>query len=131
MSAAVGEVTSLIPGPTCPNGSVGLISNVATRPHARGRGLASACTEASSRWFEDETDVTRIDLFATEAGALIYRTRGFTTSPFPAMRRSLPADPSAPAPFRPDPAPLRFAPEHLREPSIVRDGVGEGRAGMP
>jgi len=90
VSGAVGEVTSLIPGPSCPNGSVGLISNVATLPHARGRGLAAACTEALVAWFEDETDVTRIDLFATEAGALIYRTRGFATSPFPAMRRAIP-----------------------------------------
>lgn len=36
----VGEVTSLIPGPGTPNGSVGLISNVATFPTYRGRGLA-------------------------------------------------------------------------------------------
>ncbi len=87
VSAAVGEVTSLIPGPTCPNGSVGLVSNVATLPRARGRGHAAACTDALLRWFEDGTDVTRVDLFATEAGSVIYRARGFATSAFPAMRR--------------------------------------------
>jgi GNAT superfamily N-acetyltransferase len=90
VSGAVGEVTALIPGPSCPNGSVGLVSNVATVPAARGRGYAGACTDALIRWFEGETDVTRIDLFATEAGSLIYRTRGFTASAFPALRRTVP-----------------------------------------
>ncbi len=88
-SGAVGEVTRLTPGPSCPNGSVGLISNVATLTGFRGRGLAAACTEDLVRWFEGSTDVTRIDLFATETGSLIYRSRGFSTSPFPAMRRSV------------------------------------------
>ncbi len=89
VSAAVGEVTALIPGPSCPNGSVGLVSNVATLPAARGRGYAAACTDDVLRWFEAGTAVTRIDLFATEAGAHIYRTRGFATSPFPSMRRAV------------------------------------------
>lgn len=89
VSSAVGEVTTLIPGPSCPNGLVGLLSNVATLPHARGRGLAAACTDAVLGWFADRTEVTRVDLFATEEGARIYRSRGFDTSPFPAMRRTV------------------------------------------
>jgi GNAT superfamily N-acetyltransferase len=88
-SGAVGEVTALIPGPTCPNGSVGLISNVATFEPHRGRGLAAACTDDVLRWFAERTDVTRVDLFATEAGARLYRPRGFSASPFPAMRRTV------------------------------------------
>ena len=63
---AVGEVTALIPGPNTVNGSVGLISNVATRHAWRGRGLAAACTDDLLRWFEHDTDVTRVDLFATQ-----------------------------------------------------------------
>jgi hypothetical protein len=43
-SAVVGEVTSLIPGPGTPNGSVGLVSNVATFPTYRG-GLAGLVTD--------------------------------------------------------------------------------------
>ncbi len=89
-SCAVGEVTALIPGPGCPNGSVGLVSNVATLPPYRGRGLAGACTEDLLAWFVESTDVTRVDLFATEAGARLYRDRGFATSAFPTMRRSVP-----------------------------------------
>ena len=66
---AVGEVTALIPGPHVVNGSVGLISNVATVHAWRGRGLAAACTDDLLRWFEHDTDVGRVDLFATESGS--------------------------------------------------------------
>ncbi|PKW26051.1 GNAT family N-acetyltransferase [Phycicoccus duodecadis] len=90
VAGAVGEVTALIPGPGCPNGSVGLVSNVATLPEHRGQGLAAACTDALLAWFTERTDVTRVDLFATEAGARIYSTRGFVTGTFPAMRRPVP-----------------------------------------
>ncbi len=85
VSGAVGEVTALIPGPNTVNGSVGLISNVATLHPWRGRGLAAACTDDLLRWFERDTDVTRVDLFATRFGAPIYAARGFTVREFPAM----------------------------------------------
>jgi GNAT superfamily N-acetyltransferase len=90
VSGAVGEVTALIPGPGAPNGSVGLISNVATLPGYRGGGLASAVTDALLEWFRDETDVTRVDLFATPGGEAIYTPRGFARRDFPPM--SLPVD---------------------------------------
>lgn len=86
VASAVGEVTRLIPGPSTPDGAVGLVSNVATLPGHRGRGLATACTDAVLDWLVTETGVTRIDLFATPDGARIYAARGFVTSPFPAMR---------------------------------------------
>ena len=89
---AVGEVTALIPGPNTVNGSVGLISNVATVHGFRGRGLAAACTDHLLRWFEHDTDVTRVDLFATEGGARIYRARGFTVREFPAMCLPVPRE---------------------------------------
>jgi predicted GNAT family acetyltransferase len=85
VSTAVGEVTDVIPGPNSPNGSVGLISNVATRHPWRGHGLAAACTDDLLRWFRDDTDVTRVDLFATDAGSRIYARRGFRDRAFPAM----------------------------------------------
>ncbi len=90
VASAVGEVTALIPGPSTPNGSVGLVSNVATLPDHRGRGLAAACTDDLLDWFAERTDVTRLDLFATAAGARIYAPRGFTAGAFPAMRRPVP-----------------------------------------
>ena len=82
---AVGEVTALIPGPRVVNGSVGLISNVATVHAWRGQGLAAACTDDLLRWFEHDTDVGRVDLFATESGSRIYTARGFEPRGFPAM----------------------------------------------
>jgi GNAT superfamily N-acetyltransferase len=87
VASAVGEVTRLIPGPSCPNGSCGLLNTVSTLPEHRGRGHAAAVTDAVIGWFEDGTDVTRIDLFATPEGARIYSRRGFTEGDFPAMRR--------------------------------------------
>lgn len=84
-AGAVGEVTALIPGPGAPNGSVGLISNVATLPQHRGRGLASAVTDDLLAWFAEHTDVTRVDLFATSGGSRLYAPRGFTERAFPAM----------------------------------------------
>ena len=85
VSCAVGEVTALIPGPNTVTGSVGLISNVATVAEHRGRGLAAACTDDLLRWFVEQTQVRRVDLFATEAGARIYARRGFTVRGFEAM----------------------------------------------
>ncbi len=85
VSGAVGEVNALIPGPGAPNGSVGLISNVATLPGHRGRGLAGMVTDALLAWFREETDVSRVDLFATPGGEAIYAPRGFTARDFPAM----------------------------------------------
>lgn len=90
VSGAVGEVTTLIPGPGTPNGSVGLISNIATLPDFRGRGLAAAVTDALLAWFRAETDVSRVDLFATPGGSAIYTPRGFTARDFPSMSLPLP-----------------------------------------
>ena len=86
VSCAAGEVGTLAPGPSVPNGSVGLLFNVATLPAYRGRGLARECTDAVLDWFRDDTDVTRVDLFATPEGSGIYRARGFLEVPQPAMR---------------------------------------------
>jgi GNAT superfamily N-acetyltransferase len=85
VSAAVGEVTALIPGPNAPNGRVGLISNVATRHTHRRLGLAAACTDDLLHWFRHDTDVTRVDLFATPGGARLYSPRGFRARGFEGM----------------------------------------------
>lgn len=93
-AAIVGEVTGLIPGPATPNGSVGLISNVATFPRHRGRGLAALVTDDLLRWFASSTDVTRVDLFATPGGTRIYEPRGFVNRPFPGMCLPMPRGPT-------------------------------------
>jgi GNAT superfamily N-acetyltransferase len=84
-AAVVGEVSELIPGPGTPNGSVGVVSNVATFPRYRGRGLAGMVTDDLLRWFSSSTDVTRVDLFATPGGARLYEPRGFVKRAFPGM----------------------------------------------
>ena len=94
VAAAVGEVTALIPGPGAPNGSVGLVSNVATLSAHRGRGLAAAVTDDLMAWFVEQTDVTRVDLFATPGGARIYQPRGFVARTFPAMSFTVARDPA-------------------------------------
>lgn len=89
-ACAVGEVAARIPGPGCPNGSLGLVSDVATLPDHRGRGLASACVDDLLAWFADRTDVTRIEVFATDTTAPMFARRGFAGRAFPAMSRSVP-----------------------------------------
>ena len=124
-AGAVGEVTSLIPGPATVNGSVGLISNVATFPEHRGRGLARAVTDDLLAWFAEHTDVTRVDLFATREGARIYAQRGFTAARLPGDVPGRPPPSSAP-----DPAARR---EHAAPPGgtacvVVRGGAPQAES---
>jgi GNAT superfamily N-acetyltransferase len=90
VASACGQRTPLTPSPFLPTGAVGLLFNVATDPDHRGRGLASACTDAVLHWFDTETDVQRVDLFATDLGRGIYEVRGFAECAEPAMRRNRP-----------------------------------------
>lgn len=87
VSGGVAEVVPAIPSPSTPHGRLGFISNIATLPHARGRGLARAVMTELVRWLDEDTDAERIDLAATADGAVIYRSMGFTESEFPTMRR--------------------------------------------
>ncbi|NNM47467.1 GNAT family N-acetyltransferase [Knoellia koreensis] len=90
VASACGQRTPLTPSPFIVSGSVGLLFNVATDRAHRGRGLASACTDAVLHWFDTETDVQRVDLFATDLGRPIYEARGFVDCAEPAMRRNRP-----------------------------------------
>lgn len=87
VSCGVAEVRHIGPSPGCPNGQAGIINNVATVSGARGQGWGRRITEDLVAWFDAETDVRRIDLFATPAGARIYRDLGFVEHTFPAMQR--------------------------------------------
>ncbi|KGN34908.1 acetyltransferase [Knoellia sinensis KCTC 19936] len=79
-----------MPAPSMPRGRSGFVSNVATLPHARGRGLARAVMTELVRWLDEETDADRIDLAATTEGAPLYRSLGFDAAAFPTMRRPKP-----------------------------------------
>ncbi|MFC7489535.1 MULTISPECIES: GNAT family N-acetyltransferase [unclassified Knoellia] len=92
VAGGLAEVLPAIPAPGMPRGRLGFVSNVATLPHARGRGLARAVMTELVRWLEEEGDADRIDLAATSEGAPLYASLGFTEAAFPTMRRLAPAD---------------------------------------
>ena len=85
VSCAVGEVTALIPGPNTVTGSVGLISNVATRPATAGgasprRAPTTCCAGSSSRPTCGGSTCS-----PPRPGRAIYTGRGFTVRGFEAM----------------------------------------------
>ncbi|WP_035911492.1 GNAT family N-acetyltransferase [Knoellia sinensis] len=90
VASGLAEVLATIPAPSMPRGRSGFVSNVATLPHARGRGLARAVMTELVRWLDEETDADRIDLAATTEGAPLYRSLGFDAAAFPTMRRPKP-----------------------------------------
>lgn len=86
VACAIGEVIERPPGPANPDGVVGWLGNVATFPEYRKTGLAQRCVDEVMRWFEEETQVTTVDVFATPEGRGLYAARGFVENRFPAMR---------------------------------------------
>lgn len=90
VAGGLAEVLPCIPSPSTPHGRLGFISNVATLPAARGRGLARAVMTELVRWLDDDTDADRVDLAATSDGAPLYGSLGFELAAFPTMRRPAP-----------------------------------------
>jgi GNAT superfamily N-acetyltransferase len=74
--------------PGNPAGEYGYVFNVATDPDYRRRGYSRACIEALLDWYR-ERGVHKIDLKASAAGEPLYRSLGFTGSPYPLMRLRL------------------------------------------
>jgi GNAT superfamily N-acetyltransferase len=89
VACALGILEHPVPSPTNPVGARGHVSQVSTLPAYRRRGYARGCLEALLAWFEQETDVRRLDLHATADGEGLYRSLGFTPSPYPALRRRM------------------------------------------
>ena len=89
VACAMGQVREEAPSPSNPGGGSGLVANVVTLPDARRRGYARACLVALVRWFRDETDVGRLELFATGEGSGLYESVGFHRHEWPAMRMPL------------------------------------------
>ena len=90
VSCALGVVEVHAPGPGSPSGAHGRLSSVSTAPRARRRGHARACVTALLAWFDAETDVRVVDLFATGDGAGLYRSLGFDVPRSLALQRRLP-----------------------------------------
>ncbi|MEO3973272.1 GNAT family N-acetyltransferase [Streptomyces sp. CAU 1734] len=89
-ACAVGTIAHRLAGPGNPHGLFGYVFSVATDPDARRRGHSRACLEALVEWFRTQ-GVSRIDLHASPEGEPLYAALGFTRTPDPAMRLTLPA----------------------------------------
>jgi GNAT superfamily N-acetyltransferase len=76
-AGGVGMVAQRLPGPRNPTGRHGYIQSMATDPSARRRGYARAVFEALLGWFEEQ-GVGSVALHATDEGAPLYRSYGFT-----------------------------------------------------
>lgn len=87
VGGGVGIIHRRLPGPGNPAGVFGYVQSMATNPDWRGQGIAGAVVEALLAWFT-ANGVATVDLHATAAGAPVYRKRGFTPGPYPALRRS-------------------------------------------
>ncbi|RIX31021.1 GNAT family N-acetyltransferase [Amnibacterium setariae] len=86
VSCAMAVLEDVAPSPSDPVGRRAHLSNVSTLAVHRGRGLARACVGLLVAEL-DARGVRRTDLFATTDGEALYRSFGFRTSPYPALRR--------------------------------------------
>lgn len=77
VSCGVGMLAQRLPGPKTRGGRYGYVQSMATDVHARRRGHAHAVFGALLEWFE-ENGATSIGLHATEEGARVYRSFGFS-----------------------------------------------------
>jgi GNAT superfamily N-acetyltransferase len=89
LAGALGTLHFELPSPANPSGVWGLVSNVATWPQARRRGLARACVTDVLDWLRDQTEAGAVELFATGEGVGIYEDLGFARTAWPAMRLRL------------------------------------------
>ncbi|GAB3669058.1 hypothetical protein GCM10027589_36060 [Actinocorallia lasiicapitis] len=84
VACGIGVIERLLPGPGNPAGLRGQLLGMATLPDSRGQGHARLIVTSLLAWFQTR-GVPRIDLNATPAGAHLYRSFGFTPSPYPVL----------------------------------------------
>ncbi|HVF05126.1 MAG TPA: GNAT family N-acetyltransferase [Frankiaceae bacterium] len=77
VACGVGMLAQRLPSPRNPSGRYGYVQSMATDEHARRRGHAHAIFAALMDWFGDE-GVVSVGLHATDAGARVYRSFGFS-----------------------------------------------------
>ncbi|MEV0124421.1 GNAT family N-acetyltransferase [Streptomyces sp. NPDC050703] len=83
-SCVIGTVEHWFPGPHNPNGRVGHVIGVVTDPAHRRRGHSRAVMRALLDWFREQ-GASRVDLYASDDGAPLYRALGFVDHPDPAL----------------------------------------------
>jgi GNAT superfamily N-acetyltransferase len=95
-ACGLGMISERFPGAADPTGRVGYLASMATDPHHRRRGYASAILTALLDWF-DARGVRTVELHATPSGEPLYRAAGFIEPFCPALSRYGPRDPRTPA----------------------------------
>ena len=87
VACGAGMTSRRIAGPHNLSGRYGYVQSMVTDEAHRGRGLARAVLEHLMARFAAD-GVVRVDLHATDLGAPLYRSMGFTEGPQPELRWS-------------------------------------------
>ncbi|MDX6362000.1 MAG: hypothetical protein QOC85_1003 [Streptomyces sp.] len=83
-ACGIGTIEQRLPGPHLRNGRIGHVIGVVTGPAHRRRGHSRSIMRGLLDWFED-SDVARVDLYASAEGEGLYRELGFTDHPDPSL----------------------------------------------
>ncbi|WP_329594894.1 GNAT family N-acetyltransferase [Streptomyces sp. NBC_01005] len=83
-ACGIGTIEQRLPGPHLRNGRIGQVIGVVTDPRSRRRGHSRRIMQELLGWFR-ESDVARVDLYASAEGEPLYRDLGFTNHPDPSL----------------------------------------------
>ncbi|MEV5199306.1 GNAT family N-acetyltransferase [Streptomyces sp. NPDC053720] len=83
-ACGIGTIEQRLPGPHLRNGRIGQVIGVVTDPRFRRRGHSREIMRGLLDWFR-ESDVARVDLYASTEGEPLYRDLGFTNHPDPSL----------------------------------------------
>ncbi|MEE1768739.1 GNAT family N-acetyltransferase [Streptomyces sp. JV185] len=83
-ACGIGTIEQRLPGPHLRNGRIGQVIGVITHPEYRRLGHSRSVMRGLLGWFR-ESDVTRVDLYASSEGEPLYRELGFTDHPDPSL----------------------------------------------
>ncbi|MFD7493658.1 GNAT family N-acetyltransferase [Streptomyces sp. NPDC059832] len=83
-ACGIGTIEQRLPGPHLRNGRIGQVIGVVTDPAYRRLGHSRSIMQGLLGWFR-ESDVARVDLYASAGGEPLYRELGFTNHPDPSL----------------------------------------------
>ncbi|MFI5772158.1 GNAT family N-acetyltransferase [Streptomyces sp. NPDC051658] len=83
-ACGIGTIEQRLPGPHLRNGRIGQVIGVVTDPAYRRLGHSRSIMQGLLDWFR-ESDVARVDLYASTGGEPLYRELGFTNHPDPSL----------------------------------------------